>query len=152
MADASGELLRLGNRRELFVDPYLIDRLDGVSLKLHEPQPAGTAIKYDRPWEGRGCAYITVLEDDGVYRMYYRGSPGDAPEVTCYAESADGIEWTKPDLGLFDVAGTQDNNVILTPEAAGDALPTTSRRCSTGAPAFPSLSSIRLWADRAWKD
>ena len=99
----------------------MIDRLDGASLKLHEPQPAGTAIKYDRPWEGRGCAYITVLEDDGVYRMYYRGSPGDAPEVTCYAESADGIEWTKPDLGLFDVAGTRDNNVILTPEAAGEA-------------------------------
>ena len=121
MADASGEPLRLGNRRELFVDDYLIDRIDGASLRLHEPQPAGTAIKYDRPWEGRGCAYITVLEDDGVYRMYYRGSPGDAPEVTCYAESADGIEWTKPDIGLFDVAGTQDNNVILTPEVAGEA-------------------------------
>ena len=121
MADSSGDPLRLGDRRELFVDHYLIDRLDGASLKLHEPQPAGTAIKYDRPWEGRGCAYITVLEDDGVYRMYYRGSPGDAPEVTCYAESADGIEWTKPDLGLFDVAGTRDNNVILTPEAAGEA-------------------------------
>ncbi len=121
MADATGEPLRLRNRRELFVDHYLIDRLDGASLKLHEPQPAGTAIKYDRPWEGRGCAYITVLEDAGVYRMYYRGSPGDAPEVTCYAESADGIEWTKPDIGLFDVAGTQDNNVILTPEVAGEA-------------------------------
>ena len=121
MADANGEPLRLRNWRELFVDHYLIDRLEGASLKLHEPQPAGTAIKYDRPWEGRGCAYITVLEDDGVYRMYYRGSPGDCPEVTCYAESADGIEWTKPDLGLFDVLGTRDNNVILTPEAAGDA-------------------------------
>ena len=121
MADANREQVRLGDRRELFVDPYLIDRLDGASLKPHEPRPAGTAIKYDRPWEGRGCAYITVLKDDGVYRMYYRGSPGDAPEVTCYAESADGIEWTKPDIGLFDVAGTQDNNVILTPEAAGDA-------------------------------
>ena len=88
MADANREPVRLGDRRELFVDHYLIDRLDGASLKLHEPQPAGTAIKYDRPWEGRGCAYITVLEDDGVYRMYYRGSPGDAPEVTCYAERA----------------------------------------------------------------
>ena len=132
MADANREPVRLGDRRELFVDHYLIDRLDGASLKLHEPQPAGTAIKYDRPWEGRGCAYITVLEDDGVYRMYYRGSPGDAPEVTCYAESADGIEWTKPDLGLFDVAGTQDNQ--RHPDARGGrrAIPTTSRRCSTG--------------------
>ena len=121
MTDANCDPLKIGNRRELFVDDYLIDRIDGASLKLHEPQPAGTAIKYDRPWEGRGCAYITVLEDDGVYRMYYRGSPGDGPEVTCYAESADGIEWKKPDIGLFDVVGTRNNNVILTPEVAGEA-------------------------------
>ncbi len=119
--DANGEPLRLWNWRELFVDHHLIDRMDGTSLKLHEPRPAGTAIEYDRPWEGRGSAYMTVLEDNGVYRLYYRGAPGDGPQVTCYAESADGIAWTKPDLGLFDVAGTRDNNVILTPEVAGDA-------------------------------
>ena len=121
MADANGEPLRLWNWRELFVDHHLIDRLEGASLKLHEPRPAGTAIDYDRPWEGRGSAYMTVLEDDGVYRLYYRGAPGDGPQVTCYAESADGVEWTKPDLGLFDVAGTRNNNVILTPETGGDA-------------------------------
>ena len=119
--DARGEPLRLWNWRELFVDRHLIDRMEGTSLRLHEPRPAGTAIEYDRPWEGRGSAYMTVLEDDGVYRLYYRGAPGDGPQVTCYAESADGVEWTKPDLGLFDVAGTRNNNVILTPETGGDA-------------------------------
>ena len=119
--DANGEPRRLWNWRELFVDDYLIDRLDGASLRLHEPQPAGTAIAYDRPWEGRGSAYITVLKDGDTYRMYYRGSPGDGPQVTCYAESDDGIDWTKPDLGLFEVAGTRDNNVVLTPEVGGDA-------------------------------
>ena len=121
MAEVNGEPLTLGNRRELFVDHYLIDRLDGASLRLHEPRPAGTAIKFDRPWEGLACGYITVLKDDGVYRMYYRGHPGDGPQVTCYAESVDGIEWTKPNLGLFEVAGTRNNNVILTPEVAGGA-------------------------------
>ena len=119
MADANRGPLEIGNRRELFVDHYLIDRLDGGSLRLHEPRPAGAAIKFDRPWEGCASGYITVLEDDGVYRMYYRGHPGAGPQVTCYAHSADGIEWTKPELGLFDVAGTRDNNVILTPEVAG---------------------------------
>ncbi len=120
-SNGNGEPLRLWNWRELFVDDYLIDRMDGTRLKLREPQPAGVAIAYDRPWEGRGCAYITVLKEDETYRMYYRGAPGDGPEVTCYAESDDGIEWRKPDLGLFEVAGTRDNNVILTPEVAGDA-------------------------------
>ena len=121
MTDANCDPLKIGNRRELFVDHYLIDRLDGLSLKLHEPRPAGTAIRFDRPWEGCASGYITVLKDDGVYRMYYRGLPWDGPQVTCYAQSADGIEWTKPDIGLFDVEGTRDNNVILTPEVAGGA-------------------------------
>lgn len=39
----------IGSRRELFVDHHLIDKLDGVSLKLHEPSPSGVAIKYDKP-------------------------------------------------------------------------------------------------------
>ena len=35
------------------------------------------AIRFDRPWEGPTSAYVTVFEDQGRYRMYYRGSPGD---------------------------------------------------------------------------
>lgn len=34
-------------------------------------------------------------------------------EVTCYAESGDGIVWKRPSLGLFEVRGTRENNVIL---------------------------------------
>ena len=50
--------------------------------------------------------------------MYYRGNPqagkdGSPSEVTCYAQSRDGRQWTKPDLGLFEVMGTRKNNVIL---------------------------------------
>ena len=38
---------------------------------------------------------------------------GNPDEVTCYAESVDGIRWKKPNLGLFEVHGTYQNNVIL---------------------------------------
>jgi hypothetical protein len=41
---------------------------------------------------------------------------GTAGEVTCVAESNDGLRWTKPKLGLFEVRGTKENNVVL----AGD--------------------------------
>ncbi len=110
--------LELGNRLELFVDAFLIDHMDGVSLRLHEPQPAETVLTFDQPWEGRYCGYVTVFKDENVYRMYYRGLPnpkadGSDQEVTCYAESADGIHWTKPNLGLFEVNGTRENNCIL---------------------------------------
>jgi len=110
--------LDIGDRRELFVDTYLIDRMDGARLKLHEPCPAGVAIRFDRPWEGAHVGYLTVIKDGDLYRLYYRGLPlagkdGSEDEVTCYAESPDGIAWTKPNLGLFEVCATRDNNVIL---------------------------------------
>ncbi len=111
--------IRIGSRLELFVDGAIIDRLTGgARLELHHPVPRGSVLAFDKPWEGPFCGYVTVLDDDGLYRMYYRGLPvagqdGSHNEVTCYAESSDGVIWTKPDLGLFEVMGTRRNNVIL---------------------------------------
>ncbi|MBN1344433.1 MAG: hypothetical protein JXQ73_17220 [Phycisphaerae bacterium] len=31
----------------------------------------------------------------------------------CYAESADGLKWTKPELGLVDFQGSKKNNILL---------------------------------------
>ena len=47
-----------------------------------------------------------------------RGKPeltptGGKNEVTCYAESSDGVHWKRPELGLFEVHGSRNNNVIL---------------------------------------
>ena len=115
------EPLPLGSRRELFVDPYLIDRLEKADLRLQQPRPAGVALRFDKPWEGQVSGYVTILQDGDLYRMYYRGRPltgyGDndprAQEVTCYAESRDGIEWRRPDLGLVSFGGNRNNNAIL---------------------------------------
>lgn len=112
----------LGNRLELMADRRCLDRLVGCQLRLHEPNPAGVALRFDAPWEGAFSGYVTVLRDDGLYRCYYRGSPvvgrdGSDTEVTCYAESRDGIHFTKPALGLFDVQGTRSNNVVLAGQA-----------------------------------
>jgi len=110
--------IALGHHRELFVDSYLIDQMDGVSLKLQRPCYAGKALTFDAPWEGRFCGYVTVFHDGDTNRMYYRGMPvvgkdSSAESVTCYAESPDGIHWKKPDLGLYEVHGTKKNNVTL---------------------------------------
>jgi hypothetical protein len=115
---AAVDAIDIGDRLELFVDHFLIDSLQGVLLRLHEPRPAGTALAFDRPWEGAHTGYVTVLQDGPLYRMYYRGLPvsgkdGSDQETTCYAESRDGIRWTKPDLGLHEVTGSRRNNVIL---------------------------------------
>ncbi|WP_240928387.1 hypothetical protein [Thalassoroseus pseudoceratinae] len=49
--------------------------------------------------------------------MYYRGSQHPAGksathQVVCYAESSDGINWTKPNLGLVEFDGSKENNII----------------------------------------
>ena len=119
---AEPALIDIGGRRELFVDRFLIDQMSGLQLRLHHPRPAGTVFRFDRPWEGIISGYITVIQDGGRFLMYYRGRPStsrhdgssEAGEVACVAYSADGIIWTRPNLGLFEVAGTRDNNVVLT--------------------------------------
>ena len=106
----------IGSRRELFVDRLLVDRLEGARLKLQEPRSGGVAVQYDTAVEGYpdhpSSFYTTVFEDGGVYRMYYRGGSDSERSLTCYAESADGIVWRKPDLGIFEVDGSANHNVI----------------------------------------
>jgi len=106
-----GNSLIINSERQLFVDDYLVESLQNTTLKMHHPQPAEEAISYENPWEGRYAIYSTVLQDQDVYRMYYRGY--NVEQFTCYAESQDGINWTKPSLGLFEYNGSTDNNIIL---------------------------------------
>ena len=73
------------------------------------------AVRFDDPWARHG-GYPTVLLDGTTYRMYYKagatsGADKDAGQCTAYAESADGIHWEKPSLGMFEVAGEKQNNV-----------------------------------------
>jgi hypothetical protein len=89
----SDKPIHLADRRELFVDHLLIDQLDGAELKLHEPRPAGPALRFDQPWEGAFSGYASVFRDGDKVRCYYRAwnKPTDHyAAVTCLAESPDG--------------------------------------------------------------
>ena len=113
--ESNPDPVHIGSWRELFVDDYLIDKLNGTELQLHHPTPQEVCLVTDEPWEGNTCGYFTIFQDDSLYRMYYRGSHSGKPEhreVTCYAESRDGIHWKKPDLGLHEFNGSKENNII----------------------------------------
>ena len=117
-ASGSEPVLDIGSRLELFVDQYLIQRMEGVRLQLRHPRPAETAIEFDRPWEGSGSAFPVVVKDGQNYHMYYRGMVWNARtetmiESTCYAASSDGIRWSKPNLGRVEIMGTQNNNALF---------------------------------------
>jgi hypothetical protein len=109
------EVVALKNRRELFVDDFVAREVSGVEYRLGVPLPSGTALHLDQPWEGRWGAYVSVISDGQKFMMYYRGGFGatNNEDLTCYAESKDGVQWTRPNLGLFEVKGSKANNVVL---------------------------------------
>lgn len=121
----------IGTRRELFVDAALVDLLSGGARRvLHHPQPRELVLNFDEPWEGTGCGYVSVFKDGDTYRLYYKAfaikvEPGKivSEEVdhryTCFAESADGVRWIKPNLGLHDFHGSKANNIAITTSAQG---------------------------------
>ena len=127
-ADAQ-DVINIGSRRELFVDRLLIESLKDVRLQMHEPRDEGQVLRFDHPWEGPHAGYATILKDGDRYRMYYRGiskygPDGSDDERTCLAESADGVKWSKPELGLFEFNGSKANNIIL-----ANAAPVTHNFC-----------------------
>lgn len=98
----SASPIDLESRRELMVDHYLIDQLDGAELRPQVPIDRGVAIPFDLPHEGAFSGYVSMVTlPDGTFRAYYRALPmagedGSDKEATAYAESKDGVVWTKP--------------------------------------------------------
>ncbi|MBT6158225.1 MAG: hypothetical protein HOL01_07415 [Planctomycetaceae bacterium] len=115
----SAEPVDIGNRLELFVDDHVIGKVTGdVQRTLLRPEPKEVVFVTDEPWEGNTSGYYSYFQSEGLYRMIYRGWQHDPnkkaahKEVTCYAESKDGIHWTKPKLGLFAWNGSKENNIV----------------------------------------
>jgi hypothetical protein len=121
------EPIRVGSRRELFVDDYLVDQLVGnAEVRLHHPTPREIVLVHDAPWEGNATAYHSIFKDGDGYRMYYRawrltvnsGRLDTGIVNLCYAESHDGIHWNKPQLGLHEFQGSKANNIVISSEMA----------------------------------
>ncbi len=122
---------RIDDRRELFVEDSLIDRIEGDgSLRLHHPTSQEISLNHDEEWEGTGSGYHSIFQDGEIYRMYYKAwhldvSPGKVntgthPLFCCYAESKDGIHWTKPKLGIHEFKGSKENNIVMVSGPLGD--------------------------------
>ena len=106
----------------LFMDESFIATRSGVRFTMHQPRVAeAPAIAPTEPWENNSVADQTITVVDwspSEKRLYYgcRHGLGDK-EVggnrECLATSSDGGHtWRKPSLGLVEIAGSVDNNVL----------------------------------------
>ncbi|MBS10590.1 MAG: hypothetical protein CME19_03170 [Gemmatimonadetes bacterium] len=142
--------LDIGNRKQFFLDHRRFDRSSGIRLRMgtpyQEPRPVLVA---DKPWEAQGIgAYNTVIrEADGQFRLWYAaqmksGLPQEGAVRLAYAESEDGIHWTKPKLGLVSFQGSTANNLVA---------PFDERQSMQGATVYidkraPADARYKLWS------
>ena len=132
-------------RRYLLLDQRIIDRVENATLRVcrAEKDTANPLLKEDKPWEVRydnlypnvrrdpatelyQCWYSPFIVDEAARdtpvadRSKTKYDPERREMGVCYAESRDGIAWTKPDLGLVEFEGSKNNNVVARgPHGAG---------------------------------
>ena len=111
-------VVRIDVGRQLFVDNFLIATTN-LSRKYHYPEyhSANPVLVPDQAWEKQGTngGFAAPFSDgvwydetDGKFKMWYMAGGGtystSGAGITCYAESSDGINWTKPSLNV--ISGT----------------------------------------------
>ena len=122
MSRHTSEPIDLGSRKHLFIDFSLADQVEDVTAAS---KPAarwrGGPFIGIGPWEHHIHFPNTVIDDDGLARMWYSSSQMGARNLNSsrwgYAESLDGIRWHKPNLGLVELNRVTANNLI--PDPAG---------------------------------
>jgi hypothetical protein len=97
-------------------------KLTLVQAGKHPQNPVVRCGPEGAPDHGHAIIYGSVIQIGGKFRMWYLGmiqrkiERGQAPgwwRPMCYAESEDGIHWTKPELGLVEFNGNKRNNICL---------------------------------------
>jgi hypothetical protein len=133
--------ITLGNRKHVFIDWSLIEPGYGVAwggeptswempsglrIASHAPVIAhDPLIVPEHPWESFINVYCTLFEDEGRFRLYYEthvtkedGATDDLKAMLAYAESTDGVTWTKPQVGTASFRGSTNNNLVFGLEPA----------------------------------
>ncbi len=112
-------LRNVGSAKQLLFDDAFLETHTGLWWRICPPRKTGERnLVADKPWEDFLVnAWCTVMEDDGRYRMWYeaydKSYTSDLQARYCYAESTDGIHWTKPSLGIETFNGSTDNNILF---------------------------------------
>lgn len=97
-------------------------KLTLVEATKHPENPVLKKGSKGSPDYGHAILYGTVIKERDKFRMWYLGmfepelDNGQAPgnwRPMCYAESYDGINWEKPNLGLVEFNGNKNNNICL---------------------------------------
>ncbi|RZO18174.1 MAG: class A beta-lactamase-related serine hydrolase [Verrucomicrobiaceae bacterium] len=126
----------------LVLDSRIIESKENAQLMPGKVKksPDNPLFVEDKPWEPRyDNMYPNVIydEEEKLYKCWYcpfiidqrtsetpegkrnpesvdymNAKPAAREEAILYATSVDGIEWEKPDLGIFEFEGSRKNNIV----------------------------------------
>lgn len=129
----AADFIDIGTTKQLFVDDEIIEHSNAVQFVMHSPYPTGELLlKADLPHEigGFTSLYSSVIKDpiENKVRIWYdfirynSDDPYDHDRHVAYAESKDGINFSKPQLGLYEINGSKKNNVVIPGVIGGSSV------------------------------
>src|SRR5580698_5868694 len=116
-APDGGSPISVGSYKQLFIDHKFIESSQGIRLTVNPPIKAERVLLPEMPWESKSIqAYHTVIEHDGIYKLWYDAIAAGRHEPsrsTCYATSKDGIHWERANVNQFVWEGIKNNNIVM---------------------------------------
>ncbi len=122
----------IANKLEMFIDDFLIDDMAGaVERRLAHPVRQEQVFIADEPWEESGANYFSIVQVKGndktqsSINLYYSARPKEDPtltgqdqdesrrQFTCILQSTDGVNFTRPNLGMVNFDGSKANNILM---------------------------------------
>ncbi len=130
--------LKIGHRRQLLMDDYVVEDRRAIRRVVHQPvkHPANPLFSTGSGGlcPDRSFNYVNVIRDseNGLYRAWAASSiqiKQPTPPFfywltrARYYESDDGLRWRAPELGIIEIDGTKANNVFKgSPEITYDSV------------------------------
>jgi len=105
-------------------DSVSIPHTQNLRLEMRQPDrhPENPVLKRGEPGSPDAMGvqfYGSVIRDQRKFRMWYVAFDDETENKAtstrwraAYAESEDGVKWTKPDLGLVEFKGSKANNLV----------------------------------------
>jgi hypothetical protein len=118
---SQNEAEKQGPNWQFFIDDYWIATSDNIKKALHQPEKfsGNPLIKGDVPWEENPYCFGSVIYDneEAIFKLWYQSYNynQNVPERTpiLYAISEDGFFWERPNLGIVEFQGSNNNNIVL---------------------------------------
>ena len=135
MADAT-QTWPVGTRKQLLFDRRFVESSAGLQFTVNPPLQRTPINLPSLPGLQPSNHYLTVLDVDGRFWLYYHMRPTETSEadhrnsMCSLAWSDDGIKWELAPVDRFEVAGLARNNVVM-PGAVGTPFLDAQQTCGS---------------------